>query len=427
MKTQDHKSGLSAARIGKSDMTSGWRFHWSVHSRVRFLLLALGGLALCVVFASLLRSERFEASSAKIQLLSSLQSTCTAAIQDTEEIRIALWRVRALPTADTKRTLNSAALELSRSLLGFERGERALDDVDNAIFAEKVVDGNESAAPVDFASDNALELSSAWSYARELFNVRERLTQTITPLVDPRLENIDGAMLEQALAVSVTILDKLRSDNKILREALGTELEHNQEQAERVTRLLLMFTLLLGCLLVAALYIGPAWVSEPLEQLRLVAQRIESGRIGDLRITGDDEVSAVVRALQASLLKGASRDRLRTQKLLELRKLVRATMNSDQSPIIIVSARGKVEYVNDACCTMFNVAAHKIEGHIFLEVFGGEAFENYASSLENDHFAGGITFDERGLNYEVSRRRIDDIEGKLSRWIYALRPAKEKV
>lgn len=183
--------------------------------------------------------------------------------------------------------------------------------------------------------------------------------------IDPQTKTVGSALDDEAVERAEVAL--LTADNFIRRyAALSLQLVRARAEAARQAlaragRDLLVTFIVLLFALTAFLMFGPAYILVPVQRLRGLATRIESGRIRDVSAHGFDEVADVSRSLQVALRRLEDNDQRKTRKILEMRKLLREVLAHTADAIVVVNTAGRVDYVNGPAAKLVGQEAHHVE------------------------------------------------------------------
>ena len=170
--------------------------------------------------------------------------------------------------------------------------------------------------------------------------------------------------------------DAQRLADAVLQQAIaaGGDIRSREDRYEDLAvRDLTAFVLGWSVLALAvAVWAGRA-ASRPVQRLARVVARVAQG---DLDATLPSPPPGAMRelsgALESLLVRQASRDTLRSRRLVEMRNLARRLIDMVEQPALVVSLDRRIEYANSAAGRALDEAAQGLEGRALADLPGGE-------------------------------------------------------
>jgi PAS domain S-box-containing protein len=236
----------------------------------------------------------------------------------------------------------------------------------------------------------------------------------------------------QSLSLAELAITSLSSDVHDLERAVAaTVYERRSDAIQAMSQTgrdqLVLFLILLFAIPV---FIGfvPVWVVRPLIRLKHIEQRIEEGRIRELAVSGNDEVSQLARAIKDALMWREELDVRKSTKIFEIRNVLRAVIGHVNEPVIIIDRTGRINYANQPASQLLRVETHYLEGSgLGDHFFSTELTKAVAAALSGDIDDAGVKTrlefrDGRVVSMLARLSAVHDRAGGVSRVVMVLVP-----
>lgn len=365
--------------------------HWigsgpSIRARARLALLVAFLIATPTLFIGVKRSEAVSKYAESLIIYDQFWDRVSAAQLSTERTSSALWRFEAEPEIQNERNLR-IALDTMR------------DDISQMLTAQ----------PADFNSENMKQL------------------QALTLRV---FEKVESSLSFKSLSVAHLAMTSLTDDLNELEREISRTVEGRRQAAvssmSHVSRDQLLLFLILLFSIPAFLLFVPAWLVAPLVRLKRIEQRIEEGRIRELAVFGNDEVSQLARTIKESLMWREELDARKSTKIFEIRNVLRAVIARVSEPVLIIDRTGRINYANQPASDLLQVETHYLEGSGLSDhFFSSHLARAFAAALGGDFEEEGVKAtlefkDGRVVPMVARLTAVHDRAGAVSRVVIVL-------
>ncbi len=115
-------------------------------------------------------------------------------------------------------------------------------------------------------------------------------------------------------------------------------------------------------------------VVRPARRLARVMQRIADGDLSArVPVVDGGEMLELATAVQRAVQRFEQRDRLKAQKIVEVRDLVRRLIELIEQPVLVIGIDQRIDYANQAAAVAFGEKQQSLEGAELARLPGGEA------------------------------------------------------
>ncbi len=296
------------------------------------------------------------------------------------DVESSLWRLRSSPTRDVGRLVRSSLNALSASVL---RRRPVLMPEQQSAF-------------------------------REMADATERLRRQVDPLLSRGALERDQVRIREALNAIGTLQSIVVTEDARLKDNYERAYRRAQEQSSNTTRDALLTLLMIVSLGAVALFVVPAWVTEPLNGFLTLSRRIRQNKAANIKVVGDNELAEVAKSVKQAVSQHSQLELKKTGKLLELRKLIRAVTEFVDAPAFIVQPSGRIDYVNTQATQLMDVEAHQLEG-TFIHNVERLTIEDFPGVLLDS--VEPLSIWVNGRHYLVSHTVVHDRTGQASRYV----------
>ena len=352
------------------------------------------------LFIGVKRSEDVNQFAKSLMEYDQFWERVSAAQLAVEETRSALWRVAAEPEIENQRALSAS-----------------VDDVHLSI--SRVLE----IRPADFDSEKMAQLEIL------ALHVGNKVEQSRKYF---ELGQIAEGGKELSLAqLSVTSL--VSDTHDIERSVASTVYRRRETAITAMTRTgrdqLVVFLMLIFAI---PIFVGfvPIWIVRPLIRLKNIEHRIEEGRIRELAVAGNDEVSQLARAIKDAIMWREELDLRKSTKIFEIRNVLRAVIAHVNEPVVIIDRTGRINYANKPASETLRVETHYLEGSGLSDhFFSTELTKAVAAALSGDINEEGIKAriefrDGRVVSMDARLSAVHDRAGGVSRVVIVLLPGR---
>jgi PAS domain-containing protein len=375
------KAAQSALRNSKTTEIS----HWigtgpSIRARARLALLVAFMIATPTLFIGVKRSEDVGKYADSLIVYDQFWERISAAQLSVEKTRSALWRVEAEPEIENERGLKFEVEEMRLTIMQMI-----------------------SRKPKDFASQSLRQMEDL---TLRVFDGVEAALRQNTADPDP----LRWRSLSLSRLAMVSLADDMESLERDVSKIVEVRRKAAVDAMSNVSRdQLFLFLVLLFLIPVFILFV-PAWLVAPLVRLKRIEQRIEEGRIRELAVFGNDEVSQLARAIKEALIWREELDVRKSTKIFEIRNVLRAVIARVNEPVLIIDRTGRINYANQPASDLLQVETHYLEGSGLSDHF----FSTQVSKAFADALNGDI--DEEGIKASLEFRdgRVVPLIARLS-------------
>lgn len=328
-----------------------------------------------------------------------------------ERVRAGLWRYEAESNVDSGQSLRSALDALARShLLAARTIGRELQD---PAFAKTVA---------GWVDSSGAELLPKASPLGALSAAVGRTRRAIDPVIvaGTKKAPVDEAVRKAHYALSsaeTNIQDVQGRARKLMQDSLKTSVGA-LSYAGRDQLVFFLLLVFIGPLIVG---FGPGLIAAPLSRLRAVANQIGTGRMREVRISGRDEVSELAQILQRQMTKLEKKDALKTRKIFEMRKLLRAVLHHIREPVLVIGRQDVIDYANEQASDLFGQETHHLERKPLDEVcFAPDLLDAIESARVGESNDAGVDISLEVASgqvrqYHVFLGAIEDQTGRATR------------
>lgn len=352
----------------------------SIRARARLALVVAFLIATPTLFIGVKRSDDVETYANSLIVYDQFWERISLAQLAVERAKSALWRVEAEPEIENERRVKADVEEMRLNVM------QAM-----------------SLKPKDFDSKNLIQLE----------NVMMRVVNTVEQAFRQNGDDTES-LRWRSLSLARLGLRSLADDMDNLERQVAQIVELRRKGAvsamSRVSRdQLILFLVLLFFIPVFIIFI-PAWLVSPLIRLKRIEHRIEEGRIRELNVVGNDEVSQLARAIKESLMWREELDMRKSTKIFELRNVLRAVIARVDEPVLIIDKAGRINYANQPASDLLQIETHYLEGSGLSDHFiSTQLSKSFADALSGD-------FDEEGVRatLEFKDGRVVPLLARLS-------------
>jgi PAS domain S-box-containing protein len=309
----------------------------SVRARARFAVAAAFLVAVPAFLVGVFRTAGVEQRARVYSQVNDFAQAGKDASFATERARAELWRFSVQPETENERRLQASLDDVSRSLLRLKERPETLDAISPfaalARTTGRIRDAVDEAAKGEFESG------------------KKRGGRIL-----------DLEALERARLGFATLGRDLES---LGREANALALENRTATEETLAQVgrdqLVIFLVLLFATPIFLIFI-PGWIIGPVIRLKGIGQRIETEKLRDMTIRGQDEVAQVALALKKALTRLKDNEGVLRGKIFEIRNVLRTVIAPLRDPVLIVDRMGKINYANDEAANLLGAKVHNLEG-----------------------------------------------------------------
>lgn len=378
--------------------------HWigtgpSIRARARLALVVAFLIATPTLFIGVKRSEDVSHYANSLIVYDEFWESVSAAQLAVEQSRGALWRVEAEPEIENERNLRIDIEKMLKAIAIMRDAKNKLEDFDSR-------------------------------YLLQLEDLTVRTSSLVEEALKAPLQQEETRWHNLALA-RLSLLSLANDMNGLEREVAQVVKVRRGAAVSAMSRVsrdqLFLFLVLLFLIPVFIIFV-PAWLVAPLIRLKRIEQRIEEGRIRELAIFGNDEVSHVARAIKDALIWREELDVRKSTKIFEIRNVLRAVIARVDEPVLIIDRSGRINYANEPASELLQVETHYLEGSGLSDHFySAKLSQAFADALSGDIHEEGVTTtlefkDGRVVPLLARLSAVHDRAGAVSRVVIVLIP-----
>ncbi len=392
---------MQAAKDALVPTHSGERSQWvgvgpSIRARARLALATAFLVATPTLFVGVLRTSGVSEHAAKLAVFESFLRQVAQTRLRIETVKTVLWRFEAQPEVEHERALRSTLDALKTSVTGLVRmAPREIPE-------ESMLALNDLVLRSQSAVFQALRLVQyPQEGAQQAAMARARLIMTTLATDSERIESIAMVNFASLESAAVNAMSTIGRD------------------------LLILFLVLLFAVPV---FVGfmPGWLVSPLIRLKRLGQRVESGKIRELNVTGNDEISQLARVLKDALMWREELDNKKSAKIFEVRNVLRAVITLVDESVLIIDKNCKINYANQSAAHLFATESHHLEGNNLTDsIYAPSLFADIKKAVEGDVMETAVRetveFSDGRVQTLLARLTgVRNREGEISRVVLVL-------